>query len=336
MKEKFKTSIGGQAVLEGIVMKGPDNTCLAARLPNGEIHTEMYVTKKNPVAKIPIVRGAVAMVQSLAEGYKSLMRSADLSEPAKEENGSEEKKQDDSSVIEASETDKTPLKAEVLEKTVDGKKEKGKKAEAGGMGALGLISAVLGGFLAIAMFIVLPTVLTGLIANIAPIEGYMAVVEGIMKIVIFITYLYLVTRIKDIRRVYMYHGAEHKTINCYEHGEELVVENIRKFTRFHPRCGTSFLFVVILVSIILFSFVPWSSTILRALYKLLLLPLTMGISFEIIKYSGRHDNILSRVLSAPGLWVQRLTTFEPDDGQIEVAIAAVKAVLPKDSQSDRW
>ena len=176
----------------------------------------------------------------------------------------------------------------------------------------------------------LPTVITGLIAKVLPIDGFKALIEGLLKIAIFLCYLYLVSRMKDIRRVFMYHGAEHKTIFCFEAGEELTVENVRKMGRFHPRCGTSFLFITVLISILIFSFVPWVSTAMRVLYKLLCLPVVMGLSYECIKYAGRHDNLLSRIMSAPGLWVQRMTVFEPEDDMIEVAITAMKAVIPED------
>ncbi len=298
--KKFMTSIGGQALIEGIMMKGPKKTSLAVRKPNKEIHIEVFDTKHNRFKNVPIVRGAVAMIQSLMEGYKYLMRAADLS-------------------LEDAEEDKT--KFEIWFEKTFGQK---------GYEALMMLAAVLGGALSIALFIVLPTFITGLLANFLPIENFMAVIEGALKIVIFIGYLYAVTRIKDIRRVFEYHGAEHKTIACYEHGEELTVENVRKHSRFHPRCGTSFIFIVVLISIILFSFVPWGNTFVRAGIKIVMLPLVMGFAYEIIKYAGRHDNLASKILSAPGKGVQRLTAFEPDDGQIEIAIAAMNEVIPED------
>ncbi len=295
----FKTSIGGQAVIEGIAMKGPHLTCLAVRKPDGEILTEISETDKNPLKKIPLLRGVAAMYLSLKSGYSFIMKSTDIAFP----DGEEEDKID------------IWLKEHFGDKTNQ---------------AIGAAAAVLAGFLSIALFVLLPTVITGLLAKILPIEGIKALVEGILKVAIFLLYLFLVSRMKDIKRVFMYHGAEHKTIFCFEAGEELTVENVRKMGRFHPRCGTSFLFITVLISIIVFSFVPWTSTLMRVLYKLLCLPVIMGLSYECIKYAGRHDNLLSRIMSAPGLWVQRLTVFEPDDDMIEVAITAMKAVIPED------
>ncbi|MEG0913113.1 MAG: DUF1385 domain-containing protein [Oscillospiraceae bacterium] len=296
-KERFKSKIGGQALIEGIAMRGPEQTCLAVRLPSGEIHTEMHNTPKNPVRNIPLVRGAVAMILSLKEGYKFLMKAADYAYP--DEN--DESKMD----------------------------EKAKKKKKNENSWLGVASGVLGGMLSIALFMVVPTVITGLLAKVLPIDGFKSVIEGALKIVVFILYLFLVTRMKEIHRVFEYHGAEHKTIACYEHGEEMTVENVRKYSRFHPRCGTSFLFIVIIISILIFTFIPWGSTIGRVGLKLLLLPLVMGISYEIIQYAGSHENLLCRFLSAPGLWVQRLTAFEPDDSEIEVAIASLMPVIPQ-------
>ena len=176
----------------------------------------------------------------------------------------------------------------------------------------------------------LPTAVTGFLARFLPIGSFKTLIEGVLKIAIFLSYISLVSRMKEIKRVFMYHGAEHKTIFCFESGEELTVGNVRKMKRFHPRCGTSFLFITVLISILIFSFVPWTSTGLRVLYKLLCLPLIMGLSYECIKFAGKSDGIISRILSAPGLWVQRMTVFEPDDDMIEVAIEAMKAVIPED------
>lgn len=295
----FKTSIGGQAVIEGLAMKGPHLTCLAVREPDGTIRTEITNTDKNPVKQIPILRGVVAMYQALRSGYSFIMKSTDIAFP----DGEEEDKFD------------KWLKDHLGEKVNQ---------------TVGLFAAVLAGFLSIGMFMVLPTVITGLIAKILPIDNFKSVVEGVLKVAIFLSYLSLVSHMKDIKRVFMYHGAEHKTIFCFEAGEDLTVENIRKMKRFHPRCGTSFLFITVLISILVFSFVPWGSTWMRVLYKLICLPIIMGLSYECIKYAGRHDNIISRIMSAPGLWVQRMTVFEPDDDMIEVAIAAMKAVIPED------
>jgi uncharacterized protein YqhQ len=295
----FKTSIGGQAVMEGIAMKGPRLTCLAVRQPDGTIHTEISETDRNPFKDIPLLRGVYAMYLALKSGYSFIMRSADIAFPEGEEEDKFEKW----------------LKDRFGEKTNQ---------------AVGAFSAVLAGFLSIAMFVLLPTAVTGLLARFLPIGNFKTLIEGILKIAVFLTYISLVSRMKEIKRVFMYHGAEHKTIFCFESGEELTVENVRKMKRFHPRCGTSFLFITVLISILIFSFVPWTSTWLRVIYKLLCLPLIMGLSYECIKFAGKSDGIVSRILSAPGLWVQRMTVFEPDDDMIEVAIEAMKAVIPED------
>ena len=297
---KFKTSIGGQAVMEGITMKGPKKTCLAVRLPDGSIKTEITETRQNPAAKLPIVRGVAAMVIALSEGYQYLMDSAENAFPDMEE-------------------DKFDLWL---------KKHFGEKVSS----VVGMLAAVLAGFLSVCLFILLPTFLTGLLDKVVPLGGLKTVVEGLLKVVIFVCYLAAVSRMKEIKRVFSYHGAEHKTIFCYEAGEALTVENVRKHGRFHPRCGTSFLFITVIISILVFSFVPWTSTLMRMLYKLICLPLVMGLSYECIRFAGKHDNLFSRVLSAPGLWVQHLTVFEPDDGMIECAIAAMTAVIPENSE----
>jgi len=162
------------------------------------------------------------------------------------------------------------------------------------------------------------------------------ILEALLKVAIFLSYMVAISKMKEIHRVFEYHGAEHKTIACYEAGDELTVENVRKYTRFHPRCGTSFLILVVIVSVFLYSVLPWSSTSLRVLFKLLLLPVVMGISYELLKWCGRSDNIATRIIRQPGLWVQRLTVFEPDDSMIEVAIAAVTPVLPEDPEDGKW
>ncbi|MBQ9958803.1 MAG: DUF1385 domain-containing protein [Oscillospiraceae bacterium] len=297
---KFKTSIGGQAVMEGITMKGPKLTCLATRMPDGSIKTEITDTKQNPAAKVPIVRGVTAMVIALSEGYKHLMASADNAFPDMEEDKFDQWL----------------------------KKHFGDKVS----NVVGMLAAVIAGFLAIGMFVLLPTFLTGLLDKLIPLGVFKTLVEGLLKVIIFLLYLVGISRMKEIKRVFSYHGAEHKTIFCYESGEALTVENVKKHGRFHPRCGTSFMFITVLISILVFSFVPWTNTWVRMLYKLICLPLVMGLSFESIRYAGKHDNLLSRILAAPGVLVQRLTVFEPDDGMIEVAIAAMSAVIPENGE----
>ena len=301
-KERFKTSVGGQALMEGIMMRGPKNICCAVRKPDGAIETKVEPTPTHGVwTKIPLVRGAISMIESLIMGYKYMMYSAQVSmgddyDPAEEETA--------------------------FEKWVGD--HLGKKAEDIMLAA----AAVIGGLFAILLFTVLPTVLVGRWAKV--------VLEAVLKVAIFLTYMAAISRMKEIHRVFEYHGAEHKTIACYEAGDPLTVENVRKYTRFHPRCGTSFLILVVIVSVFLYSVLPWSSTSLRVVFKLLLLPLVMGISYELLKWCGRSDNIATRIIRQPGIWVQHLTVFEPDDSMIEVAIAAVTPVLPEDPEDGRW
>lgn len=307
-KEKFKTSVGGQALIEGIMMRGPRQVCTAVRRPDGGIETKLDPVTTFSWQKIPLVRGVLSMIESLIVGYRCLMYSAEIS-MGEEAFEAEESK---------------------LDKWIN--EHLGEKAQNFVMS----LAAVLGGMLALVLFMVLPTTIVGLLGKVLPLEGVRALLEGVLKIAIFIGYLALVRNMKDIKRMFRYHGAEHKTIACYEAGEELTVENIRRHSRFHPRCGTSFLVLVILISILVSSLLPWSSTGLRILLKLLTLPVVMGISYELIKLAGRYDNILTRIISAPGLWIQRLTTSEPDDNMIEVAIAAVKPVLPENWEDSLW
>jgi len=310
-KERFKTSVGGQALMEGIMMRGPKNICCAVRKPDGTIETKVEPTPTLGVwTKIPLVRGAISMIESLIMGYKYMMYSAQVSmgddyDPAEEETA--------------------------FEKWVGD--HLGKKAEDIMLAA----AAVIGGLFAILLFTVLPTVLVGGLNHLVPLGRWAKVVlEAVLKVAIFLTYMAAISRMKEIRRVFEYHGAEHKTIACYEAGDPLTVENVRKYTRFHPRCGTSFLILVVIVSVFLYSVLPWSSTSLRVVFKLLLLPLVMGISYELLKWCGRSDNIATRIIRQPGIWVQHLTVFEPDDSMIEVAIAAVTPVLPEDPEDGRW
>lgn len=293
--------------MEGIMMRGPEKICVAVRKPDGEIDLSYDTVRHRVWHKWPLVRGAVNMVENMIYGYRYLMHSAELSSG-------------DEYVAEQSKFDKW-----VEEHT-------GPKMQS----FLFALAAVLGGMLAIVLFMVVPTAIVGFIGRFVALGGVKVVLEGLLKIVMFVVYLALCTRMKEIHRVFEYHGAEHKTIACYEAGEELTVENIRKHKRFHPRCGTSFMILVLIVSILVASLLPWTSTGLRVLLKLLTLPLVMGISYELIKLAGRYDNIITRIISTPGLWLQRLTTFEPDDSMIEVAIAAVLPVLPETPQDATW
>ncbi len=301
---QHKTSIGGQALIEGIMMKGPFKTSVAVRKPDGKIEVSVENTKKNKLSKIPILRGIWGFFDSLVTGYNSLMKAADIAM-----------------------VDEEPSKFEIwIEKKF------GKKAT----NALTMIAGVLGGMLAIVLFMILPTMITGLIAQFIELGTFKAVVEGVIKVAIFFLYIFGISHMKEIKRVFSYHGAEHKTIACYEAGEELTVENVRPHSRLHPRCGTSFLFIVVVISIIIFSFIPWSSTFGRVILKLIFLPLVVGVSYEVLKLTGRYDNPITHLIASPGMFFQNFTTFEPDDSMIEVAIEAIKAVIPASKEDDKW
>ena len=319
MKEKQTkyVSVGGQALIEGILMKGPKGAAMSVRLPNGEIETEYKHDtpwrEKNAFFKLPLVRGIVGFVESLVTGYKYLMESAEKSTQGLEED--------------------TENLSKVDQWINDHFGEKM-------MNAVGVISAVLGFGLAFFLFMWLPSFLVDTVTR-NTLLHFHALFEGIIRVIIFIVYLLLVSQMKDIKRVFMYHGAEHKSIFCLEHGLELTVENVKKQKRFHPRCGTSFMFVMILLSILISSALvlifPTLATVNRALWiavKLLILPLVMGLGYEFIRYAGKHDNLLVKILAAPGLWMQRITTKEPTDDIIEVGIAALKAGVDGEPETD--
>ncbi|WP_087065114.1 DUF1385 domain-containing protein [Intestinibacillus massiliensis] len=309
-----KTTIGGQAIIEGIVMKGPRKSSTVVRKSDGELvirdKDAAPLTEKSKVFGWPVVRGMVTLFMALKDGMEAINYSAqffddeeDAGEPSKFEQWLEK-----------------CLGSQKLEKLVMG------------------FATVVGIALPVALFILLPTFLAGFLP-----EGVHSVVrnliEGAVRVIIFLCFMWGVSHMKDIRRTFEYHGAEHKTIFCYEAGEELTVENVRRQGRFHPRCGTSFLFVVIiiatLVSSLVFAFIQPTNPFVRALLHLLLLPLVVGLSYEVNRYAGRKDNTLTRALRWPGLKLQRLTVFEPDDSMIEVAIEAMRRVIPDDG-SDNW
>lgn len=302
------------------MMQGPKGAAMSVRLPDGTIDTEekefRHIRDKVKFLGFPVIRGCVNFVESMIFGYKCLMESA-------EKSGFEE--------IENSEENQSKLDkwlSEHLSKKV--------------MSVITGVASVLGVLLAFALFFFLPSKITDFFNNLASgaLTNFRALIEGIMRMIIFIAYIALVSLMKDIKRTFMYHGAEHKTIFCYEHGLELTVENVRKQSRFHPRCGTSFMFVMIIISVIISSIISVAFPYLRnniavwMIIKLLILPLVMGFGYEFIKYAGRHDNLLVKILSAPGLWMQRLTTKEPDDSMIEVGIAAFKAVITDNPEDD--
>ena len=289
MNKKY-ANVGGQAVMEGIMMRSPKRSVLAVRQPDGNIVTEemnaQSVREKYKFLNLPIIRGVVAFVESLVIGYKSISRSAVLAGLEEETNNN-------------------------------------KFAET----ALIVVSAVVGMLLAVALFVVVPAYSVSWLSNLVNFGIFKTLVEGIIRVIIFIFYIFLVSKMKDIKRIFEYHGAEHKTIFCFEAGEELNVENVKKQSRLHPRCGTSFLFLVMIVGILFFSFVTWNNIVIRILLKLALMPLVAGVSFELIRLAGIYDNVFTRVISAPGKALQKLTTAEPHDDQIEVAITALKESL---------
>ncbi len=333
-----KTSIGGQALIEGIMMKGPYKTTMAVRKKDGsidisEVH-EKHLKDKCRIFGWPLIRGMVNLIESMIIGYKTLMQSAEISgfadieeEPKAKTSGEQVSGENES----ASES--------VPEVSSEGSPEQPEKKESLFTGAVMAVGVVLGVVLAVVLFMWLPSLIFKGVQFVAgtDLKYFKGLIEGIVKIAIFVGYIALTAMEKDIKRVFQYHGAEHKTIFCYESGEELTVENVRRHTRFHPRCGTSFMFLMlavgILISSVLVVILPEfiiSRNYIWVPIKILLLPLTCGIGYELIKICGRHDNVLTRIIAAPGLWVQRLTTKEPEDSMIEIAIAAVTEVIPED------
>lgn len=370
-----KTSIGGQALLEGIMMRGPKKSAMAVRRPDGEMVVEVTDLKhsdRKGFLKWPIVRGVVGFVDSMAVGYQAMMRSAELSgldEALEEEE--KEKVAKKAAKEQAKKAKKLGVTVEELaekeaaeaaeaapaEETVSEAKEEAceevkaeKKDNSAAMTGIMAVALVLGLGLAMLLFKVLPESIYELLTWAFPSlegEGYWfnlirAAITGVVKIAIMVAYMAAVALMKDIRRTFMYHGAEHKTIFCYEQGLELTVENVRRQSRFHPRCGTSFLILMLLVSIVINMFIPATlvdhkilNIIARTGIGLLTLPFIMGIGYELIRFAGRHDNLFTKIISAPGVWLQHITTKEPDDSMIECAIAAVKEVIPDDG-SDNW
>ena len=331
MSEKKMTSIGGQAVIEGVMMRGPHKTAVAVRKPDGEIVIDEKETKGiGKWAKIPIIRGCVSFVSSMVTGVQALMFSAKFFDVEEEEMPKKEKSKNKR---ENSTNNSKKLKNKKEENT----ENKDKKEESMPEWVLYLSVIIAVGF-SILLFIVAPNALANLfVPNREANSVIYNLVESIVKIVIFLGYLLLVSQMKDIQRTFEYHGAEHKTIFCYENGEELTPENVKKYSRFHPRCGTSFLLFVVVISIIVFSAVGvHENAFINIGLRLLLLPLVAGISYEIIKFAGKSKSKCVTWLNAPGKWLQKFTTREPDNLQIEVAIASLKAVIPENKDDDKW
>ena len=320
-KVLHKTSVGGQALIEGIMMQGPKGAAVSVRTPDGTIDTEMVQVKhlKDKFKPLgwPLVRGVVAYIESMMFGYKCLMMSA-------EKSGLEDLEEDEENMSKLDKWLNDHLNKKVL-------------------GVLTAIASVLGMMLAFLLFFYLPTIAVNFLNKLSGdvLTNYRALFEGIIRMIIFVVYIALVSLMKDIKRTFMYHGAEHKTIFCYEKGCDLTVENVRKQSRFHPRCGTSFIFVILIISVIISSAisVTWpelrDQTILWIAIKILILPFITGVSYEFIKYAGKHENVFVKILSAPGLWMQKLTTKEPDDDIIEVALAAFNAVITDIPEDDK-
>ena len=300
------SGIGGQAVMEGVMMKNQEKYAVAVRKPDHEIEVKVSeytgIIKNKKIRNMPILRGVFSFIESLVLGMQTLTYSASFFEDE-----------------EVDEKKKEPMTEEERRR----QEQKEKKQENAMMGGTVVLSIVL----AVAVFMMLPYYLSTLFQKVITSQWVIALLEGVIRLVIFIGYVALISLMKDIRRVYMYHGAEHKCINCIEHGMDLTVDNVRKSSRFHKRCGTSFLLIVMLVSILFFMFIRVDSPILRVVLRLLLIPVIAGVSYEFIRLAGRSDNAVVNLLSKPGLWLQGLTTTEPDEEMIEVGIASVEAVF---------
>ncbi len=299
--EKYKSKIGGQALIEGVMMNGIYKGAMACRLPDGSIDVEVW--DKKPVTawyrKTPFIRGIFNFIISMKEGYRCLMKSAEKQMDEEESDESESLSEKAMNVI---------------------------------MGVVMVLSLVV----AVGLFVFLPKWLVNFSDFLTTNRFIRSFAEGIIKIAVFIGYLAVTSLMKDIKRTYEYHGAEHKTIACLEAGLELTVENVKKQRRFHPRCGTSFIFITLFISILVMCIVPFENVWLRMASSIILLPLMLGISYELIRIAGRYENIFTKILSAPGLSIQRLTTKEPDDKEIECAIAAIKPCIPENLEDDKW
>ncbi|MBE6603462.1 MAG: DUF1385 domain-containing protein [Ruminococcaceae bacterium] len=338
-----KTSIGGQALMEGIMMRGTEKSAMAVRRPNGKIFFEEEQNEKKArprICRLPFVRGVFGFVDSMRIGYKYLMRSAEI---FCEEDGTQV--QCDAESEQEAAVQETEQNVAVTATTQEAEEPKSAFGKAT-MTAIMVIATVLGVAMALGLFFWLPTFVYQLLADHVLPESFAtsrltrSVFEGLFKIFILVLYMALVSLMKDIRRTFMYHGAEHKTIFCYENGLPLTVQNVKKQRRFHPRCGTSFLILMLLVSIVIGLFVPAQfgsltgvlNTVVRAAVKILLIPVMMGIGYELLKLAGRYDNLFTRIISAPGMWLQRITVREPDEDMIECAIMAFVAVMPEEDK----
>lgn len=310
----FRTTIGGQALIEGILMRGPEKQAIVVRKPDGELVIKEdplhLIKERHPILGLPLIRGAVVFLDSMIKGVQALMFSAEYY---------------------PDEEDGEPAEPSRFETWLENK-----LGSDGFLKVLIAVAVILGIGFSVCLFILLPAFLGGLLQKVVSSYLVCNLLEGVVRIAIFLLYLILCSRQKDMKRVFSYHGAEHQTIFCYEQGLELTVDNVRDMSRHHPRCGTSFLFVILILSILLFSIVQVDRILLQMLCKLLLLPILVGIAYEINRYVGRHDTALTRIVIAPGLWLQNFTTNPPDDSMIEVGIAALKAVIPEQKGQDAW
>ncbi|HBL83876.1 MAG: hypothetical protein A2Y17_00175 [Clostridiales bacterium GWF2_38_85] len=294
-------AVGGQAVIEGVMMKHKDNYAITVRKPDDSIDVKTYkfssIRKKSKILRLPIIRGFMNFIDMMILSYGTLNKATEMLGIVEEE---------------------------------EGKFEKWLKKNFGAsiLGFVMVIATILSLVLAAGMFILLPTAAGGLINSQIELGWSRAFVEGIVRVIILVLYLYFVSLIPDMKRVFQYHGAEHKSVFCYEAGVDMTVENSKTYKRFHPRCGTSFLFVLIIVSVVVSSFIPFTDVWLRTATKILVSPLIIGLGYEFLMYAGKHDNKLVKILTAPGLWMQRITTKEPDDKMLEVAIISLKSAMP--------
>ncbi|MCR5134538.1 MAG: DUF1385 domain-containing protein [Clostridiales bacterium] len=341
IKDACPTKTGGQAVLNGIMMKGPEKTAVAVRLPDETMHIKIEENKPQmKIAKVPFVRGVFVFVNSLVQGTRILTYSADVLETFEREHpGFYEEKE--SAAAEADGDGGQSAVREAAAALTEEKKEEGgfygwlvRRFGEKGAWNFALAMSVIGAILAtVLIFIIAPTIVVNLLKHVTENEIILNLTEGVLRILMFIGYVVLIARMEEIKDVFRYHGAEHKTIHCYENGLELTPANAQQFYTLHPRCGTSFLMFVLVISLILFSLLGWPNLFWRIVSRLLLLPVIAGLSFELLRWAGRSDNIVVKILSIPGLLLQKLTTNEPTDSHLEVAIAAMKAVLSEDGQT---
>jgi len=304
-----KTSIGGQALIEGIMMKGPDNMATAIRKPDGEIivkKEKIHPMFKHKFFKLPVIRGSFILIDSLINGVKELMYSAEFYGEEYEEDAFDK----------------------LLKKIFKDKADT----------AIIYFSVIIAMVFSIGIFILGPSLLANFLEGILKSTFMLNLFEGVLRVAIFVAYVLAVSKLDDIKRVFMYHGAEHKTIYCYENGEELTVENARKYSTLHPRCGSSFMINVMIISILVFAFFGWPNPLMRVVIRLIMLPLIAGLSYELNRFIGKQnsDNMLFKIITYPGFLIQKITTKEPDDSMLEVAIAAMNEVIPENGEDDRW